>query len=161
AGAAQLRRRSLFDDLPAQQDHDAVADKLDLAQQVRVQQYRGSPAPQFLEQQAYGAAPGRVERARRLVQQQARRAAPPGLRHPEPLLHPLRHRLDAAVARLGEADELQQLAPFVRSSARAREALVQLEQLVGRVPAREAEELRQVAELAPGCERPRLRAADL
>jgi hypothetical protein len=94
------------------QDHDAVADQLDLAQQVRVQQHRGSAVAQLFEQQAHGAAAGRVERARRLVQQQEGRRADQRLGDSQTLLHALRHRLHTAVARLGEADELEQLAPL-------------------------------------------------
>ena len=84
------------------------------------------------------------------------------LRDPEALLHALRHRLDAAVARLAvEADELEQLGALGRAAVGAREPLVQHEQLVGARPAREAEQLGEVAERAAGRGRPGGRAADL
>ena len=60
------------------------------------------------------AAPGRVERARRLVEEQELRLADHRLRDPEPLLHPLRHRGDSRAARVGKADELEQLAALAR-----------------------------------------------
>jgi hypothetical protein len=112
AGAAERGRRALGHDGAAEQDHHAVADELDLAQQVRVEQHRGAAAPKLLEQQPDGPAADRVESARRLVEEQERRRADQGLRDSEPLLHALRHLLDAAVASLGESHELEQVGPF-------------------------------------------------
>ena len=105
-------------------------------------------AAQLLEQQAHGAPPDRVERRRRLVEQQQPRLADERLRDPEPLLHPLRHAVDAALRGLRERDELEQARALGGAAARAGEPLVQLEHLVGRVPAGEAEELGEVAERA-------------
>ena len=56
--------------------------------------------------------------------------------------------LHPAVACLGEADELQQLGSLGAAASRTAQPLVQGQQLVRRVPAGEAEELRQVAEPA-------------
>ena len=75
------------------------------------------------------------------------RLADERLRDAEPLLHPLRHAVDAAVGGVGERDELEQPLALRGAAARAAEPLVQLEHLVRRVPAREAEELGEVAEL--------------
>ena len=67
----------------------------------------------------------------------------------------------AALARLGQADELEQLGALGRAAGRAGEALVQDEQLVGRRPAREAEQLGQVAERAARRRAARARPAHL
>ena len=78
------------------------------------------------------------------------RLADERLRDPEPLLHALRHAVDAAVAGVVERDELEQPPALGGAAARAGEPLVKLEHLVRRVPAGEAEELREVAELGAG-----------
>ena len=67
---------------------------------MRVEEDRDAAAAQLLEQQPNRAPAHRIERARRLVEQQDARPADKRLRNPEPLLHALRHRLDAAVARV-------------------------------------------------------------
>jgi hypothetical protein len=74
----------------------------------------------------------------------------------EALLHPLGHRLDATSARVGQADEFQQLVALGRATAGAGQALVQLEHLVSPRPAGKAEELGEVAQLRarrPGARR--------
>ena len=157
----EVLRPALGDEQPAVDDRDAVADLLDLAEQVGVEEHGDAAAAQLDEQPADGPAPGRVEGARGLVEQQQRRLPDERLRDPEPLLHALRHRLDAAVARLGQADELEQLGALGRAALGAGEPLVQREQLVGARPAGEAEQLREVAERAAGRGRPGGRAADL
>ena len=113
---------------------------------MRVEEHRDALRAQLLEQQAHGAAPDRVERGRRLVEQQQARLADERLRDPEALLHALRHPLDASLARVAERDQLEQPRALGGAAARACEPLVQLEHLVGRVPAGEAEELGEVAE---------------
>src|SRR5439155_1539057 len=149
------------DEPPPQEDRDPVADELDLAQEVRVEQDGDAAAAKLLEQLADGAAPDRIERARRLVQEQERRRADQRLRDAEPLLHALRHLLHAAATRIREADQPQQLVPLVRAAARSGEALVQLQHLVGGIPAREAEELREVAQRAARLARAGGQPADL
>jgi len=149
ARAGQLCGRPRGDELAAEQDRDAVADELDLREQVRVEQDGDATAAQFLEEQAYGAAADRVERRGRLVEEQDARLADERLRDAEPLLHPLRHAVHAAARGVRERDELEQPAPLGGAAVRAGEALVQLEHLVGRVPAGEAEELGEVAERSP------------
>src|SRR5207247_2448197 len=103
----------------------------------------------------------RAERARALVEEQQRRRPDQRLRDAEPLLHALGHLLDAALLCVGEADQLEQLVALVRPAGRSVQLLVQLQHLVGRVPAREAEELRQVAERAAGLPGAGAKAADL
>src|SRR5581483_782323 len=104
---------------------------------------------QPLEQQPYRAPADGIERGRRLVEQQQPWTADERLRDSEPLRHPLRHAVDAPVRGLRQRDELEQPRPLGRAPRRRREALVQLEDLVGRVPAGEAKELREVAERCP------------
>ena len=118
-------------------------------------------ALQLLQQLPHGAPADRVECARRLVQQEQRRRSDQRLRDAEALLHALRHRLDPAVARVGQADQLEQLGALGLAAAGAREPLVQREQLVRRVPAGEAKQLGEVAHLPPRVERAGAGAADL
>src|SRR5262249_57945325 len=67
----------------------------------------------------------------------------------------------APVACLDQADELEELTALACTACRAREPLVQLEHLVGRVPAREAEQLGEVAQPAACGQRAGAGAADL
>ena len=116
---------------------------------------------QLLEQQAHGAAADGVERGRRLVEQQQPRLADERLRDAEALLHALRHAVDAALRGVRERDELEQPRALRGAAARVGEPLVQLEHLVGRVPAGEAEELGEVAERRACVARACARACDL
>ena len=100
-----------LDQAAAGDDRDPVADQLDLAQQVRVEQNGDAATAQLLEQAADDAAPDRVEGAGRLVEQQQPRRADQRLGDAQPLLHPLRHRLHPLVPRLAEPDKVEQLAP--------------------------------------------------
>jgi hypothetical protein len=113
---------------------------------VRVEQH-GHAAPLELDEQvAHDPAPDRVERAGRLVEHQQAGRPHQRLRDAEPLLHALRHRLHAHPGRVGQAHQLEQLTALGGAAVRAGELLVQLEQLVGAQPAREAKQLGQVAE---------------
>ena len=132
-------------DLAAEQDDDAVTDELDLAQQVRVEQHGDAAPLQLLEQRPHGTPPNRIEGARRFVEKQQPRRPDERLGDPESLLHPLRHRFDGSAARVQQADQLEQLAALLFAAVRARQTLVEQEQLVGVHPARETEELRQIA----------------
>ncbi len=114
-----------LDQTPAGDDRDPVADQLDLAQQVRVEQDGDAAAAQLLEQAADDPPADRVEGAGRLVEQQQARAADQRLGDPEPLLHPLRHRLDPLAGGLAELDQVEQLRPLLRAPGRAGEPLVQ------------------------------------
>jgi hypothetical protein len=62
--------------------------------------------------------------------------------------------------RVCERYELEERAPFVLPAVRAREALMELEHLVCRVPARKAKELGEVADGALGCSRTGRSTAD-
>src|SRR6185436_9534969 len=118
---------------------------LHLAQEVRVEEHRDAAALEFFEELADCAAPDRVERARRLVEEEQPRPAHERLRDPKPLLHSLGHVLDLARARIREADELEELGPLGVAAVRAGQSLMEVEQLIGAVPAREAKELREIA----------------
>ena len=142
----ELLGRPLGDDLAAEQDDHPVADELDLAEQVRVEEDGDAAGAHLLEQLADGAAADGIERARRLVEQQDLRTADERLRDSEPLLHALRHLLDTAVARLGEGDELEQPRTLVAPARGAGKPLVEAEQLLRGHPARKTEELGQVPE---------------
>ena len=147
-GRDELVRAPLGQQLAVVDDRHAVADALDLAEQMGVEQHGDAAPAQLAEQVAHDPPPDRVERARGLVEQQQARPADQRLRDPEALLHALRHRLDAAAALVAEADQRQQLGALGRAAGRARQALVQVQQLVGARPAGEAEELGQIAERA-------------
>src|SRR5581483_6727459 len=68
ARAGELGGRPRGGDAPVEEDDDAIAHELDLAQQVRVEEHRDALRAQLLEKLPHGAAPDRVERARRLVE---------------------------------------------------------------------------------------------
>src|SRR6266550_4292525 len=57
---AQVVRRAGRDDPTVVDDHDAVADELDLREQVRVEQYRDSALAQLLEQATHDTPPGGI-----------------------------------------------------------------------------------------------------
>jgi hypothetical protein len=90
--------------------------------------------------------PDRVERARRLVEKEQPRPADERLRDPEPLLCIPLDMSSTLRARIGETDELEELGPLRLAAVRCGQALVQVEELVGGVPAGEAEELCQIAQ---------------
>ena len=142
----QLVRRALRDDPAAEQDRDAVAHQLHLAEEMRAQHHR-DPASSKLPQQVADDAPAdRVERARRLVQHQEARRAHERLRDAEPLLHALRHGGDLGVAGVGQAHQLEQLGPLPRAPLGGREVLMEGEQLVRGEPVGESEQLGEVAD---------------
>ena len=62
---------------------------------------------------------------------------------------------------LGQADEVEELGALGLAAVRARQALMKCEELVGLVPPREAEELREIAERGACGRRPRRGARDL
>jgi hypothetical protein len=127
---------------------------------VGVEQDRDAAAAQLLQQVAHDPPAGGVQRAGGLVEQQQPGTADQRLRDAQALLHALRHRLHTPGRRVAEAHELEQLGALGRPALRAGQALVQDQQLVGRRPAGEAEELGQIAERAPRRRRARGRAAD-
>jgi hypothetical protein len=124
-----------------------------------VEQHRHAAPAELGEQVAHRPPSGRVECARRLVEQQQRRPADERLGEPEALLHALGHRLHAPPGRRPEADQVEQLGTLRGAAVRSGEALVERQQLVGGRPPREAEQLGEVAHRRTGGGRARRRAA--
>ena len=87
--AEQLGERAGCGDPAAVEDDDPVADPLDLADQVRVEQHRDAARLQRQHDVAHVGAAERVQRAGRLVQDDQLRPGHQGDRQPEALLHPL------------------------------------------------------------------------
>ena len=147
-GAAQLGRRARARrPCPPSMIDDAVADELDLVSRCELSRTATPRARSSSSRRADGAPAGRVERARRLVEEQQPRRPDERLRDPEPLLHPLRHRRrPGGRGRLGEPDELEQLAPLRCAAAASRRAAGAAAAARRRVTSREAEELGEVAE---------------
>src|SRR5262249_49545873 len=151
----ELAGRAGGDDLTRTQDRDPVAHELDLGEQVRVEQDGNATVTLLLEQNADDPAAGGIERPGRLIEHEDARRAAERLRDAEALLHPFRHAVPPAAAGIVECDELEQAPALGGASVRVRQPLVEGKNLVRRVPAREAEELCEIAELrargaAPG-----------
>jgi hypothetical protein len=149
ARALEVRRAPLLDQLAIGDDRHPVADQLDLAEQVRVEQHCDVAAAQLFQQAADDPPSDRVERTGRLVEQQKARRADQCLGDAEPLLHPLRHRLHPGAGGVAQLHQFQQLGALAGPALRPAEPLVQLQQLVGRAPAWEAKELGEVADRRP------------
>jgi hypothetical protein len=149
AGRGQVLRPALGHHPAAVDDHDPVADELDLAEQVRVQQHADPLLAQPDEQVAHRAPAARVERARRLVEQHEPRVADQRLGDAQPLLHALAHRCHPASALAREADPCEQRLALRRPAVGAGEALMQLEHLLGTCPGGEAKQLGEVAGRCP------------
>src|SRR5947199_395395 len=93
--AQQLVERPLGDDLPAIDDRDAIADLLDLGEQVRIEEHGDAAVTQATDDLADVVAPDRIEGARRLVEEHELGVAKQRDAETEPLLHALRDRADA------------------------------------------------------------------
>ncbi len=100
----QLVDRARGDEAALDEHADAVADLLDLVQQVRRQQHRDAlvGAQPLDEQQQLAHALG-VDVHRRLVEDQDRRVLDQRVGEPEPLAHAPREAADLAVAVVGRA----------------------------------------------------------
>ena len=141
----QVRRAALLDQPALGDDRHPVADQLDLAQQVRVEQNGDVAAAQLFEQVAHDPPAHRVQRAGRLVEQEQARRSEQRLGDAEPLLHPLGHRLHpraggVAPARPARAARRAPLAPPGEPQSRWGSP----SSLVGRAPTGEAEQLGEV-----------------
>ena len=96
ARARELGRRARGDDLPPRRIATRSHTSSTSDSRCEFSSTETPRAAQLLEQLAHRPAAHGVERARRLVEQEQPRRSDQRLRDPEPLLHPLRHRLDAA-----------------------------------------------------------------
>ena len=147
--AEQLGERAGGGDPAVVEDDHPVADPLDLADQVRVEQHGDAAGLQRQHEVADVDPAERVQRAGRLVQDDELRAGDQGDGEPEPLLHALGEAADPVAGAVGEADQRQALAPFVGRDVDPGQPDVQVEHLGGGEPRLVAEELGQVAD--PRC----------
>src|SRR3954451_2445121 len=109
-------RRTLRDDFAGADDDDPVADELDFAEQMTVEQDAHAVVAQLREHITNQSPADRVQRARRLVEQQQSRLTDERLREAESLLHALAHGIDAQRRRLGETDKVEQPRALVRAA---------------------------------------------
>jgi hypothetical protein len=134
------------------EDHDPVADALDLGQQMRVQDHGRSPIARRTDDRADVGATDRIERRRRLVQEDQLRLAEERDAETEPLLHALREVVDGIVGAVGEADLVERLGGGGRPLARGHAGKfgVECQDLACPEPGLVAEQFRQVADAGAG-----------
>ena len=120
------------DDPAADEDRDAVAHQLDLAEQVRARAH-GDAARRGARGAGRGRPAGRPGRGRWWARPASAGAASPPApaRCPSRCCMPLDMAATFVRARVREAHQLEQLAALVRAPLRPREVLVEREQLVG------------------------------
>ena len=150
--AEQLAERAGGDDPPVVDDRDPVAQPLDLAQQVRVEEHGRAPVARLADDRPHVVAADRVERGRGLVEDHERRVAHERRREPEPLLHALREAASAvagAVGEPGEPEDALDLRPDGPWHGSPAELRVQRQHLVRGQPGLVAEQLGQVADPPP------------
>ncbi len=135
----------------APDDGDRVADPLDIRQDVAGEHHRHLAA-QPGDQVQHFIAPGRVEGAGGLVQQQHRRVVHQGLGDPQPLDHPARKAANPAPGGLLQPNQVQHgpnpLAGFIGCQVKEPGAVVQVFQ--GCHPVVKGRALRQIAEHPAG-----------
>ena len=134
---------------PVEDDHP-VADPLDLADQVRVEQHGDAPRPQGQHDVAHVDPAERIQRAGRFVQDHELGPGHQGDRQPEALLHALREAAHAVAGPVGQAHQGQAVALLLRGHVDARQADVEDQHLGRAQPRLVPEELRQVADAGPG-----------
>src|SRR4051795_5549724 len=100
---------ALVDDPALADDRDAVAELLDLGQQMAREQHRDSLAGQAADEIPHVAHPCRVEARGRLVEQEPLRVPSARRGGGEPLTHSMRVAADLVVAAVAELNELEQL----------------------------------------------------
>ena len=110
--AEQLGERAGGGDPALVEDDHPVADPLDLADQVRVEQHGDAARLQRQHDVADVDPAERVERAGRLVEDDELRPGDQGDGQPEALLHALGEPADPVAGAVGEADQRQALAPL-------------------------------------------------
>ena len=103
-------------------DGEAIADLLDLAEQVGVEKDGGATRLQLPDDLSDVVASDRIERRGGLVQQHQLRAPEQGDAQAQPLLHPLGEALHSVIRSIREADPVEGavdlLAPFRSRQAR-------------------------------------------
>ena len=131
------------------QDHHAVTDPLDLGQEVRVQDHRGPAIPGGPDDRPNVGATDRVERRRRLVEQDQLRFSEERDAQTESLLHALGELADRVVRAVRQPDPVERLLDRAGATAdrHVREPGMQREDFTGGQPGLVPEELGQVADL--------------
>lgn len=149
---------SLLQDAAVVQQRDPVAQRLDVLHQMRVEENRLALALELMQQLPHLAAPDRVHRRGRLVQEQDARIGDKRAGEAEPLLHAFGVAFDPVARAQADADPLQQLrhAPIRLLAAESGQLGVQPHDLVSGEPLLVAVQLRQVADEPPRLDRARL-----
>src|SRR6267378_4167130 len=107
--AKELVERPLRDDAAAIHDRDAVADLLDLAQQMRVEENGRASFAESADDLAHVVPADRIERTGGLVENDQVGRTEERDAEAEPLLHSLRERCDATRPAVGETDDRQRV----------------------------------------------------
>src|SRR5437867_7173172 len=138
------------DDPAVVDDRHAVADLLDLAQQVRVEEHRGTPSRGASHDAPNVDAADGVEGRGRLIEDDERRLAEQGDAQPESLLHALGEAPDEVAGPIGEPHDPERLVGCLAASraGHAHQLAVQCQHLARLEPGLVPEQLRQVADLA-------------
>src|SRR5258708_26506450 len=160
SGHAHAHRRSMQklvhrpcrDDAAVVDYRDAVAQLLDLTQEVRVEKDCAAAFGETPDDLAYIATPDGVERRCGFVEEYQLGVAQQGGAQAEPLLHAFREGADSIVRAISQADRVERRPDLVLPTlARQRGQLaVQGQYLASGQPALIAEQLGQVAEVTPG-----------
>src|SRR5258706_124779 len=155
----ELLERAFRDQPPAVEDRDAVADPLDIREEVGREDDRrlASQARDELEEVAPSL---RVERADWLIEDEDLGPVEKGLGDPQPLSHPTRIAADPALRRGGQAGSGKHLVD-TRSKLRPREAMESADELEQLAPGHPAVEPRVLVEIAEPPAELRLVEADL
>jgi hypothetical protein len=154
--AQQLIHRARRDDAAVVDDSDAVAHLLHLAQQMRVEKHRSAARREPANDLTHVVAAHGVERRGRLVEEDQLGLAQQRGSQPEPLLHAFRERAHAILVALRQPDRLEGRGDLVvpARTRERRQLAVKGENFACGKPALVAEELRQVADVAPGLQVP-------
>ena len=141
-------------EFPLAQDRHPIAELLDFAEEMAVDEHRHAAAA-FLEKKiADLLPPHRINAVGRLVQEQDTGTVEEGLREPQPLFHPLGVAADPQLLPAGEAEEIEELggAPTALAAGDPLEGAVEVEEARARVIVGEAVVFGQIADLATGGE---------
>ena len=147
--AHQLAHRALLQHPPGLDEGHPVTDLLDFREQVRIQEHRHPLRPQPLDDLAHLDAPDRIERRGRLVEKHQPGPRQDRARKPAALEHPLGVPAQALAAPPAQAHLLQHLGDAAAQlcGRHAREAPVEVQELLAGHPGLEPELLGQKAEL--------------